>query len=206
MFLIILGIIVLIVGVVMAALDGIGVGVVLMFIAAIGLIVSSAAQRRKKKLAKKQIKQELGDKNASWRGEYPHAIGFPIAERVMCKVFYAPQGIVIDGAGSSYTIPMPKIMHIGIADSEQIQKSYVSSIGGAAAGAALFGPLGAMVGGRAKEKESKIITHYLTITYQSDGETKYVSFNVSKDMVNANKLIKLMPEAVVSGASNSVEL
>ena len=206
MFLIILGIIFLLVGVVIAILDGVGVGTMLIFIVSIGLIASSAAQRRKKKLAKKQIKQELGDKNASWRGEYPHAIGLPIAESVMCKVFYTPQGIAIDGAGSSYTIPMPKIMHIGIADSEQIQKSYVSSVGGAVAGAALFGPLGAMVGGRAKEKESKVVTHYLTITYQTDGETKYVSFNVSKDMANAQKLIKLMPAELTSGLSDSVEL
>jgi hypothetical protein len=206
MFCIILGIIFLFISIIMALSSGINFLVAILFISSILAIFSAAKQRKQKKLAKQQLKQDLQDKNASWRGEYPHAIGLPIAENTMCKVFCTPEGIVIDGAGSSYTIPKAKIMHIDIIDSEQIQKSYVSSVGGTVAGAALFGPLGAMVGGRAKEKESTIVTNYLTITYQTDGETKYVSFNVSKDMTNAQKMVKLITAELTTAISNSVEL
>lgn len=38
---------------------------------------------------------------------------------------------------------------------KEIQQQYVSSVGGAVGGAVLFGPLGAITGGRAKKKTVK---------------------------------------------------
>lgn len=71
-----------------------------------------------------------------------------------------------------------------------MQKGYTSSISGAVGGAILFGPLGAMVGGRAKQKTSKVVTYYLVVTYQGDNEDiKYISFEVTNDLKNAKALI-----------------
>jgi len=53
----------------------------------------------------------------------------------------------------------------------------VSSVGCAVGGAVLFGPLGAMVGGRAKEKTSRVIEYYFIITYHGKtGDLEYLSF------------------------------
>lgn len=51
--------------------------------------------------------------------------------------------------GVNFSLPINKITDISIKTDKEIQKQYVSSIGGAVAGAALFGSLGAMV--RAEE-------------------------------------------------------
>ena len=83
----------------------------------------------------------------------------------------------------------------------EIQKQYVSSVGGAVAGAVVFGPLGAMIGGRAKEKKSKEFHQYLIFTYESDGEVKYVGFEVTYALSNAQKFVD---EFKASGIKNNV--
>ena len=74
-------------------------------------------------------------------------------------------------------------------DEVEIQKSNVSSIGGAIGGAFLFGPLGSMIGGRSKEKTSNIVTSYLVFTYLDHDEIKYISFNCTNDF-KAMKFVK----------------
>lgn len=71
----------------------------------------------------------------------------------------------------------------------EIQQQYISSVGGAVGGAVLFGPLGAMIGGRAKKKTIKNEVHrYLIITYQSP-EIKYIGFEIGFNMAFANAYI-----------------
>ena len=53
----------------------------------------------------------------------------------------------------------------------------------------LLGPVGAMIGGRAKEKTSKIIHSYLIFTFMDNGEIKYIAFNCTGDM-NVYKFVK----------------
>lgn len=53
----------------------------------------------------------------------------------------------------------------------------------------LFGPVGAMIGGRSKEKTSKIIHSYLIFTFLDNDEIKYIAFNCTGNM-NVSKFIK----------------
>lgn len=72
----------------------------------------------------------------------------------------------------------------------EISKQYVSSIGGAVGGALLFGPVGAVIGGRAKQKKSKNVTNYLIITYTDNNEIKYLGFEINKNLkYKADKLV-----------------
>lgn len=45
-------------------------------------------------------------------------------------------------------------------------------------GAVLFETLGAMIGGRAKQKKIRTIEDYFIITYQKDGAADYISFKI----------------------------
>ena len=67
-----------------------------------------------------------------------------------------------------------------------IQKQYVSSSGGAIAGGLLFGPVGALIGGRTKQKKIKNVSTYLIITYTNDDEIKYVGFDATNSTLQAN--------------------
>jgi len=71
----------------------------------------------------------------------------------------------------------------------EIQNAYVSSVGGAIGGLALFGPLGAMVGGRTKKKTDKIIHNYLIFAYDKDGQTDFISFDVTNRLITARRFV-----------------
>ena len=53
----------------------------------------------------------------------------------------------------------------------------------------LFGPVGAMIGGRSKQKTSKIIHSYLIFTFSDNDEIKYIAFNCTGNM-KAYKFVK----------------
>ena len=75
-------------------------------------------------------------------------------------------------------------------DSE-IQKQYVSSVGGAIGGGILFGPIGAAIGGRAKQKTTHTTQSYLIITYKnSEGNLVNLAFDVTYNYSKAHATVK----------------
>ena len=73
----------------------------------------------------------------------------------------------------------------------EIQKQYVSSVGGAVGGYMLFGGLGAMIGGRAKERETAKTEYYLIITYRKNDELAYISFKADNQWT-AEKFVEIV--------------
>jgi hypothetical protein len=120
-----------------------------------------------------------------------HSVGLPIAENVLCRTFYCYDKIVFESSGVVFTLPMEIISDVTLKSDVEIQKNFVSSVGGAVGGAVLFGPLGAIIGGRAKQKKSKKTTYYLVITYIKDNQVQYIGFDVTHTIFAANKLLKL---------------
>lgn len=53
----------------------------------------------------------------------------------------------------------------------------------------LFGPVGAMVGGRTKKKTDMIIRHYLIITYVTDNEVKNIVLENTGISNKTNKFV-----------------
>lgn len=66
-------------------------------------------------------------------------------------------------------------------------------------GAAAFGILGAMVGGRVKTKEKTKISTLLLVDYISDGENKQILIDVSDNFISANTFVnkfhKIKPQS-----------
>lgn len=119
-----------------------------------------------------------------------HVVGLPVAEGAMCTITYSNDSIDIKQGNNNFKIGLEKVADVTTTTDTEIQKHYVSSVGGAIAGGVMFGPLGAIVGGRAKEKKSKTITHYLCVTYNSDGEIKYISFEYVPSANSVNFVAK----------------
>ena len=107
-----------------------------------------------------------------------HMVGLPLPEGAHCTLVFSENGVEISSGNNIFRLSIEKTTDVTITTSTSIQKAYVSSAGGAAAGEALFGPLGAMVGGRVKEKTTKTIDEYFIITYMKDGSVDYLSFLV----------------------------
>lgn len=132
---------------------------------------------------KSRLNKDIEDKikvlNAQAFISVPHINGLPIGENMLCQLYYANDKIVIDGSGTTFNLLLDKIQSIEMKTDVEIHKHYVSSVGAGITGAMVFGPLGALIGGRVKEKKVKDIKRYLIITYQSDQEIKYLGFDIT---------------------------
>lgn len=107
-----------------------------------------------------------------------HIAGLPLGEGTKCEIYLFPTHFVIKRNKIAYKLPMTKLKDVAVKTEKEIQTSYVSSVGGAVGGAALFGTVGAMVGGRAKKKTDTKIDEYLIFSYdkRGDGKIKFISF------------------------------
>lgn len=105
-----------------------------------------------------------------------------------CKVKYNSEKIVFHVSGQEFTLDASKMLDVSIMTSTEIQQQYVSSIGGAVAGALLLGPLGAIIGGSASKKKITNKRKYLIFTYISTDETKYIVFDVTHNLGTGNNI------------------
>ena len=117
------------------------------------IIVTSKA----KKMQKQKLK-ELKDSGVTVVTTLHHVNGLPIAENVACQILSYPDRFEFKSSGMNFNLAKSKITDICIKTETEIQSQYVSSIGGAVGGAVLFGPLGAVIGGRAKKKKTKTVS------------------------------------------------
>lgn len=143
----------------------------------------------KKSQAKKQITNLKNEKGATLFGTFTHFYGLPVAENVLVQIFSSADEYEFLASNTSFKLNKGKITDVAITTDVEIQKNNVSSIGGAVGGAILFGPIGAMIGGRSKEKTSRVVNSYLIFTYKDNDEIKYIAFNCTGNM-NAHKFVK----------------
>jgi len=158
------------------------------------------------KTAKKQKKQlnELKNAGMTVHAALNHINGLPIAENILCEIFSYPDKFEFKSGSMHFNLQKSKITDMTIKTDTEIQQQYVSSIGGAVGGAVLFGPIGAMIGGRAKSKKTRTVHSYLIITYMNDSEVKYIGFDVTNSLNIAYEFIKEFKET--NTAITSVDL
>lgn len=104
---------------------------------------------------------------------------FDLPQGTICKVVYNKDRIMFFASGQEFTLQAEKMLDVSVMTTTEIQKQYVSSIGGAVAGAVLLGPLGAIIGGSASKKTIRNKQKYLVIAYVSGADTKYIVFDVT---------------------------
>jgi len=110
-----------------------------------------------------------------------HMAGLPMAEGAEIFVYRCDDKVVFERNQDTIELEITKVRDILIKTDVEIQKSYVSSAGGAVGGYVLFGPLGAMIGGRAKEKKSTTVEKYLIFAYEKENDLNYISMEVSNE-------------------------
>ncbi|MDE6030339.1 MAG: hypothetical protein K2G32_01800 [Oscillospiraceae bacterium] len=97
-----------------------------------------------------------------------------------------------------FNLDIEKIQKVIVLNEQQIQQIVTQSAPGMIIGAAAFGLLGAMVGGRVKTKEKTKLKFILLIEYISDSETKQILLNTGEDSSQAytfaNRFHKIKPQ------------
>jgi hypothetical protein len=115
-----------------------------------------------------------------------HVAGLPISQGAECEILYNNEKFAFSGAGVKFNLPVRRVLDVAVKTDTEIQKAYVSSVGGAVGGAVLFGPLGAIIGGRSKQKKTKKVTYYFVLTYKKEDESiDYISFEIKERVHSA---------------------
>lgn len=124
--------------------------------------------------------------------------GLPLPSKTDVIIKLTPDAMSINGNGQEFEISFSKLMLVDIKTDVEMEKIVQQSAPGMIIGAATFGLLGAMVGGRVKTKEKRVVSHFLIINYQSD-ELKTVVIETTKDWYNGAALVdffrKMKPDS-----------
>ncbi len=139
------------------------------------LIISKSA-----KTAKRQgdNKERLG---ATMNSAMKHVSGLPIPGGVSTEVYYCPNKIVFASSGQEITLSKEKIISIDVS----VGKDIGNTIAGAIAGKYITGgTTGAAIGAIVAT------TIYCIITYEKDGENKFIVFDTGASGTFANKMAK----------------
>lgn len=177
---------------------------IIFFVIGLNLIVKKAKSKEEKQQSKENAKKIMEDKLNTFNAI--HEAGLPIANGTDCIVKYNADSFIFTGSGNTFNLNINKITDICIKTDKEIQKQYVSSIGGAVAGGMVFGPLGAIVGGRAKKKNIKTINRYLIFTYLKEGNIDYISFDVTNNWTKADNIVNKVKKNNVLAKTKAVEL
>ena len=158
----------------------------LLLFCSIYLIVLGAKQVYKKK-KRKALQKKLGAIDSA---TFTHIAGLPFADGAECNVLLDNEEYIFERTGTLVHLPFAKVQDVACKTKKEIQHNYVSSIGGAIGGAYLFGPIGAMIGGRTKKITNVKTEKFFMVAYEKDGETAYVAFDCQKAGWNGEKFTK----------------
>lgn len=89
--------------------------------------------------------------------------GLPLAENTLCELFVTDSHLIVEAQGQTFQIAANKMIAAQTKTDVEIQREMTSSAGKSVAGAVLFGAAGAIIGGRAKTKTTRVISCYLII-------------------------------------------
>lgn len=170
------------------------------------ILLFRKSKTKEQKAEMKQTREEQKEFESS-HITLKHMTGLPIAEGADCSCGLEKETFICSGEGTTFNLNYNKITSISIKTDVEIQQQYVSSIGGAVGGAVLFGPLGAMVGGRAKKKKNVEKTYFLILTYLKEGDVDYISFEIPNELLNkANKIKSMFEKEYKQDITTTIEL
>lgn len=107
-----------------------------------------------------------------------HISGLPLSNGTGCTIRYKDDCVKISGGGINFELKKEKITDIHLKSDVDIHRMYVSSVGRAAAGRAVFGEIGEMVGGRARQRTIRQYRQYLIFTYLTNEGIAYICFKI----------------------------
>lgn len=154
----------------------------------------SAIKLSKQKKKNKQKIQELKEQGANNISTFMLVSGLPLPENTLCRLISWDNRIEIEANGTKFNLDKSKINDVCIKTDVEFKSQYVSSAGGAVAGAMLFGSVGAAIGGRVKEKKTQEVHTYLIFTYEKNDTIDYIGFDATYSLKRANNFVNEFKE------------
>ena len=152
-----------------------------------------AAQHRADRAKKRAVRQEKRFLRAAERADarkarelerntvsLPLLHGLPLPKRTVCTIAFAEDLVRIYANGAQFSLPAERVLDVHVQKEQRQHTQYVSSAGGAIAGAKIGGAFGAMLGGRIQPKTIFSVRYLLVLTYQKGAGVSYLAFSIPK--------------------------
>lgn len=117
-----------------------------------------------------------------------------VPENIGVELLLYADHLDIKTNNETFKLSLEKLRNFDIKSDTELNQQYVSSIGGAALGAAIAGPLGLMFGGRAKKKTSRTVHHFLVVGFDTDSDKKVLLFQ--DDSLRIKKMVNLVNNTI----------
>ncbi|MNV72021.1 hypothetical protein D3C71_1650750 [compost metagenome] len=125
----------------------------------------------------------------------------------MCNLSLLNDQLLISGGGTDFALNLDQIGAAEIKTDVEIAHIVSSSAAKGIAGGLLFGPIGLVVGSRAKSKEKRTATPYLIINYtNSDNILSAIMFEASGNPWGANKFLGKLRPLISNNPKRQVQL
>lgn len=114
-------------------------------------------------------------------GTFLAVSGLDLPEGTRCRLAYEDSCLRVTALDHDFTLAHEKVRTAAILTHKDIRRQYVSSAGGAVAGAMLLGPLGAAMGGAVHARTVRRRDRFLVFGYGDPGEpTRFLVFQVTQ--------------------------
>lgn len=166
-----------------------------------GILVKGTSKVAKEK---KEHKKALGVIAIS---KLYHVEGLQLAENTSCEVSVTPEQIIVEGGGTTFNLNITQIRAAEVKTDVEIANIVHSSAVKGIAGGLLFGPIGLVVGARAKSKTKKSYSYYLIINYtNSAGELAAMLFTSESSPLPSTRIANKIKPAISNNPKLSVQL
>ncbi|PJJ30543.1 hypothetical protein [Lacrimispora celerecrescens] len=178
------------------------------------LLIYLGIKTKTGKKKKQELESSIKNSQQSGKKQYQmnhikaeHVSGLPLAVNADCLIGFEQDRFSFVGGGNEFSLSFDKITSFDVKTDVEIQNQTVSSVGGAVGGALLFGPLGAIVGGRAKTKKTRTLSYYIIFTYTKEDRVEYISFEIASAVLNkARDFKKIFDSKYRKESSVKIEL
>lgn len=150
-----------------------------------GIILALVISAQKTKAETEEAKK----RGARVFGRFILSAGLPLPEKSQCDIYSIPGFYQIVTPGAVFNIDKLKVTSVSIKTDEEISKQAVSSVGGAVLGGAMFGVVGAAIGGRAKTTNVHEYKNFLVFVYEKDSSVDFAVFSCDKRMSQARDFV-----------------
>lgn len=107
-----------------------------------------------------------------------HCNGLPIGENSLCQLTVFQDVIYLNSGTMEFQIPMERVRSVDVLTQEQTDTVYKEHFGRTLLAGLIFGELGALISiAHTGEEEITVAKKNLVITYEKDGEAKFIVLN-----------------------------